>query len=116
MADQAERELLALAAKAAGKHAVEWVEPGAINAKGGFVQFIGFGQVATWNPRDDDGDALRLAGLLGMNLVISDELGVTDARVPSKTGWCTEHHWDTTGAATRRAIWRTAAEIGRTMQ
>lgn len=60
------REDFAHAARAAGKHSVEWADPGQINDKGGLVQYIGLGRVETWNPRDDDGDALRLAVKAGI--------------------------------------------------
>lgn len=66
-----------------------------------------------WNPLADDGDALRLGVKLGVNLVISPEAAISDARVPLKGGhWCTEPHIGSdSAAATRRAIVRAAAEI-----
>jgi hypothetical protein len=97
-----DRELLELAAKAAGlPH--QWCDAWGTMAKtspdGGFV----FNHV--WNPLTDDGDALRLAvqwGLLGapfMTLAWIETLGDSDPY-----------------AATRRAIVRAAAEIGRAME
>lgn len=62
-----------------------------------------------WNPLDDDGDALRLAVAMCLPLDITDEdtlvapLGII------------EPHGDDPLAATRRAIVRAAAEIGRAM-
>jgi hypothetical protein len=74
-----DRELLELAAKAAGN---------------GFV--IGY-----WNPLADDGDALRLAVKLNLWEAVRDGYQHADS-------------WDSDPyAATRRAIVRAAAEIGR---
>lgn len=112
-----DRELLELAAKAAGiawlKYVNDVTDYDSQHYGGPALQLSS--SAFTWNPLTDDGDALRLAVKLGMSVVISDEVGVTDARVPSKTGWCTEQHWDNTGNATRRAIVRAAAEIGKAM-
>lgn len=62
-----DRTLIERAAKAAGKHAVEWVEPGQINDKGGFVQFLGLGRVETWHPLADDADIARLEAVIGLD-------------------------------------------------
>ena len=65
-----------------------------------------------WNPREDDGDALRLAVKLEL------EIRVFNGRAHAgkqNNFWCTEH-WFPDGdvnAATRRAIVRAAAEIGK---
>ena len=99
-----DRELLELAAKAAGITIVDWYgseddgfwaeyEPRQTNDVG-------------WNPLTDDGDALRLAVKLRINIT------------PDYT-WAGP--WDDGGtlnepyAATRRAIVRAAAEIGKAM-
>lgn len=66
----------------------------------------------TWNPLDDDGDALRLANKLWLE--VRHVHGKAHAGEPQKF-WCTEA-WFPNGdqnAATRRAIVRAAAEIGR---
>lgn len=65
-----------------------------------------------WNPLTDDGDALRLAVKLCLNLELSDAgsvvaVGIDDEVVDFGTG--------DPYAATRRAIVRAAAEIGRDM-
>lgn len=93
-----DRELLELAAKAVGYEIEEW------NAWG----FAQTKEQERWNPLADDGDALRLAVKLG--LVI--ERGRC---YPSL--WCGpmfgEDVLPCPYAATRRAIVRAAAEIGR---
>ena len=65
------------------------------------------GFYANWNPLTDDGDALRLAVSLRLDLNIND--GECD--VFSSDGFFSERGEDT-GSATRRAIVRAAAAIG----
>jgi hypothetical protein len=84
-----DKELLELAAKAAG---LEVVTP----------TMLAHGQ---WNPLTDDGDALRLAVKLRLTPHIDGNL--TDCED------CTVAHLDDPYAATRRAITRAAAEIGK---
>jgi hypothetical protein len=91
-----DRELLEAAAKAEG-HAYPWVLP----ARGG---------ERPWNPLTDDGDALRLAVKLKMTVDITDEASGAGA-IGLK--WCSEPYKDDPYAATRRAIVRAAAEIGK---
>lgn len=63
-----------------------------------------------WNPLTDDGDALRLAGELLLSVSIdSGYTVVVDQQ--ERTTYETAHGL----AATRRAIVRAAAEIGRSM-
>ena len=71
-------------------------------------------EVAEWNPLTDDGDALRLAVKLGLTVEI---LQTTVAAFDSldNTDICAEQLNDDPYAATRRAIVRAAAEIGRNM-
>jgi hypothetical protein len=90
--NETDRELLELAAKAAGienytmsGHAV-FVETGAKRGASGYY----------WNPLTDDGSALRLAVLLGLN---GYRVSPDEAFDPFD--------------ATRRAIVRAAAEIGK---
>lgn len=106
-----DRELLELAAKAAGYdlrwsmiHQCMWEHTGLY-----------------WNPLEDDGDALRLAVKLSLSVFTG---GFGAAAV---TGWIVkdanaeviniQEHYDDNDAlaATRRAIVRAAAEIGRSM-
>ena len=91
-----DRELLELAAKAAG-----------IKLESGCL-LIG-GRWSTWNPLTNDGDALRLAVKLGLTIVPNyyaeqQSLGITAfTELEDSPDFC---------AATRRAIVRAAAEIG----
>jgi len=104
-----DRELLELAAKAAGVE-VTWWEPytGGFDAGGGFVN----SNDLEWNPLTDDGDALRLAVKLRLELQLQD-YGAA-AREPGKAWFgCESHLYGGIEAATRRAIVRAAAEIGR---
>jgi len=64
-----------------------------------------------WNPLTDDGDALRLAVKLKMTIHIDGNL--TDVQTGME--FSTEAHLDDPYAATRRAIVRAAAEIGKTL-
>ena len=76
-----------------------------------------------WNPLADDGDALRLAAMLDINLEFDGQLLVR-AFIPQKhypddaLFRCTERYEDHNGdqyAATRRAVVRAATEIGKAM-
>jgi hypothetical protein len=67
-----------------------------------------------WNPLTDDGDALRLA--VKLNLALSIEEGQSWAHhVEVFQGSPVQHDGKDPYAATRRAIVRAAAEIGRNM-
>ena len=96
-----DRELLELAAKAAG---VPYIKP-SDDYDGSLGLAIGDNpmRTRTWNPLTDDGDALRLA----VKLVID----IGDAQAD---------YWDKDStdpyAATRRAIVRAAAVIGKAMK
>lgn len=106
-----DRELLELAAKAAG-----------VDFDGN--TFIKRDRYSSniWDPLFDDGDAMRLAVQLGMRVyvypdggdnvtvVANDELKAKDAPHIS------EAHGEDKFAATRRAIVRAAAEIGKAME
>jgi hypothetical protein len=65
-----------------------------------------------WCPLTDDVDAFRLAVKLKITPHIDGNL--TDAE--SAAGFSTEPHFDDPYAATRRAIVRAAAEIGRSKE
>ena len=113
-----DRELLEMAAKAAGLDDAEWVYDE--GRPSGFIltaRLPGFRCI--WNPLTDDGDALRLAVKLQMIVCVRAE-GKTDAcvRVTSFiTPWRSfmEDHEADPYAATRRAIVRAAAAIGKEM-
>jgi hypothetical protein len=97
-----DRELLELAASAAGYDVTYEI---------GYLTFFRQDVVGRpiWNPLTDDGDALRLA--VKLEIVIEPGDSWSDAG-----GWSTVYHCDHNNdpyAATRRAIVRAAAEIGK---
>ena len=97
-----DRELLELAAKAAGYWDAE---------------FNCYKGAANWNPLDDDGDALRLAVNLRLIVDINDEEGEVKVRKPwYPSSEVFEPLFGDPYAATCRAIVRAAAEIGRGME
>lgn len=105
-----DQEMLELAAKAAGIKLGEW------HGTGYWVDMgdSPYGAVAKhWNPLRDDGDALRLAVKLKMDIDNTDGEH-TQAYCAGKYG--TEANGDDPCAATRRAIVHAAAEIGRSMK
>jgi hypothetical protein len=119
MHDMTDRELLELAAKAAGIVLLWherwgcWYDHSKRNEGKDFVE---------WNPLTDDGDALRLAVKCGIDILIqptieNDGMGNTTAypSLEENTRVC-ETHNDDPYAATRRAIVRAAAEIGKEMK
>ena len=102
-----DRELLELAAKAAGI----WDDS---DPSSGLLK--GTGQY--WNPLVDDGDALRLAVKLEMQVYVGSHTVVaeilSDSDEPSI--WQKVFVENDPYAATRRAIVRAAAELGRAME
>ena len=104
-----DREMLELAAKAAGidtKRCLQY-EDGAFDWPG---------KVGRWNPLTDDGDALRLAVKLAIDFKIRNGATWWDClKSDGFVYWGHEPHNDDPLAATRRAIVRAAAEIGRQM-
>lgn len=107
-----DKELLELAAKAAGWKTWEWID--------GFLSvYDDEGRYDIFMPLTDDGSALQLAVKLGM------QVGPNPAsREPMCFAWPRqqgviaqyETHGDDPHAATRRAIVRAAAAIGREMK
>jgi hypothetical protein len=105
-----DRELLELAAKAAGLRLDQ--------LSGRVVRREADGQPVYWNPLTDNGDALRLA--VKLRLVV-DSGGVTPRNERIYVGGLEGYLADEpTGtdiyAATRRAIVRAAAELGKEMK
>jgi hypothetical protein len=108
-----DRELLELAAKAAG--ALIGFDPD----DSCHIGIPGTSEMLPWNPLTDDGDALRLFCRLPWMVIETSDVGVTvrergeaAARVYFKcTEWLDTHKGDL-AAATRRAIVRAAAAIG----
>ena len=118
-----DRELLELAAKAAGVAVHHWSYadcPDCPDAVPVLTDGINT-EIVVWNPLADDGDALRLAVKLGMTVCI-------DYAKLKVSVWDGRSEWGSVSlssdgininkdpyAATRRAIVRAAAEIGRAM-
>lgn len=108
-----DRELLELAARAAGMKG----EYHSHDCDDGLppLQFLNIDGGRSWAPLDDDGDALRLAVRLGFALSTSDPATACGSDDPDKIdGVRIEYHDNDPYAATRRAIVRAAAEIGKT--
>ncbi|MGV2897703.1 hypothetical protein ACNPPY_18205 [Achromobacter sp. AGC78] len=107
-----DRELLELAAKAAGLE-YHWVK-----VDGGSLMQAsepGSRSEESWNPLTDDGDALRLSVKLQIDIrQFLQYRGVVDALVDRLGKGCGEKIGDDPYAATRRAVVRAAAEIGKT--
>ena len=109
-----DRELLELAAKAAGIKIVGPIEKYIVQPNnehiGGFIVRNDKGGDSAWNPLTDDGDALRLA----VKLNISPMYGIPSVAVCAYS----RGESDATNPyeATRRAIVRAAAEIGKGMK
>lgn len=103
-----DRELLELAAKAAG-YKFYWM------TGDGWLETDSPLSDKRWNPLTDDGDALCLAVKLLIDVYPGD--GASFARMPYGGRSCSEpHDIGCPYAATRRAIVRAAAEIGRNMK
>ena len=105
-----DRELLELAAKAAGYKHTQWSPLQHPTVRWGVCTIDGI-----WNPLTDDGDALRLAvklELYPINLACVDN-GELMVEVDCKDGSVLEVLGDDPYAATRRAIVRAAAEIAK---
>ncbi len=101
-----DKELLELAAKAAGIENLQWESDGTIQNRMNRPTIPydchGLLSATDWNPLTDDGDALRLAvklGILDMHKILDDLIRKEQRRNDRPT-------------ATRRAIVRAAAEIG----
>ena len=111
---KSDRELLELAAKAAGKkiriYSGMIVEPGT-----DIVCMDEFGR--KWNPLTDDGDALRLAGCLCMSVSTGPCEASANSIGGALRGFFAKEdtiHQDKMQAI-RRAIVRAAAEVGEAM-
>jgi len=104
-----DRELLELAAKAAG-YVVD----------SDFYRLDvrdNSGAPIRWNPLEDDGDALRLAMALGIDIVwCSSGRVITIASAGDRVFELVESSREDREENTRRAITRAAAEIGRNAQ
>jgi hypothetical protein len=115
MSNTTDRNLLELAAKAAGLVIVDKELRGFDRF---LVQRMSDGLFSRWNPLTDDGDAFRLAAMLGMETYHADDGGwAAYASHPAARGiaYAIERLGEDPCAAARRAIVRAAAEIGRQM-
>jgi len=112
-----DRELLELAAKAAGIKIDKSEFNGGGRGNTGFDMLgnavLDWHDGKKWNPLTDDGDALRLAVKLHLKILLYPEATSVDGH------WCgggistCERYGIDPYAATRRAIVRAAAEIGK---
>ena len=109
-----DRELLELAAKAAG---IELWHEDVFTT--GLTQKVSDNRILRWNPLTDDGDALWLAVKLRLDIGF-EKLHTVSVWGNPLDKWITEYCDDSMGAdiseKTRRAITRAAAEIGRGMK
>ena len=101
-----DRELLELAAKAAELPECGWMGPS--------FMYVKNNTFTDWSPLTDDGDALRLAVNLDMIVKVDRVDGYTKVIFGYSVGMiCNETHGSDPYAATRRAIVRAAAEVGK---
>lgn len=106
-----DRELLELAAKAAGHtlHAIHDYEDGS----GCYGVVMSDGYAMDFDPVNDDGDALRLAVKLKIHPQTFTGYTIAQYRPDEDFDWVDLEEWcDDPYAATRRAIVRAAAAIG----
>lgn len=109
-----DNELLLLAAKAAGATPYNWdtSRDGLFISNGVPILLAGGDPDGDWNPLDDDGQALRMAVRLGMLFTYMHDRFELFQRFYRQ-----ELDQDRKPTvATRRAIVRTAAEIGKNMR
>ena len=110
-----DRELLELAAKAAGLRIDKSPYSGGGAGNNGFDllgnAMLDWHNNVRWNPLTDDGDALRLAVKLRMDVVFGANYAIVNGDVQDPT----VNNAGDPYAATRRAIVRAAAEIGKAM-
>ena len=127
-----DRELLELAAKAAGITNLQWESDGSMQNRMNRLtipyECQGMMTGIDWNPLRDDGDALRLAVKLDFEVTQGDDEGPcawVNYFMKGSVRWLSlsEQHTKKRNkateaekqAATRRAIVRAAAEIGKAM-
>lgn len=101
-----DRELLEAAAKAAGIN----VYAAGNGEDKGPVSFYTTPGALFWDPLNDDGDALRLAVTLGLQVTPEPDIDCCSAGHPYCDKW-SEERGDDMLAVTRRAIVRAAADM-----
>lgn len=109
MTTETDRELLELAARAAGIGPILCYESARNCLRIGDRK-----KYNLWRPKTDDGDALRLAVKLNLMVDCDDHAGMAQVAVPPH--WIRERINDDKYAATRRAIVRAAAAIGKQLK
>ena len=110
-----DRELLELAAKAAGVKAL-WSPDGVLRDCNNGHPAQNIYSAPPWNPLTDDGDALRLAVKLKLDVFFHTsvvEAHIAGGRIPPIHHIAREIYDANPYVATRRAIVRAAAEIGK---
>lgn len=112
-----DRELIALAAKAADIKPPASPYEGTIDTSGAFVYYDDCEGKTwhSWNPLANDGDAFRLSVSLGMRVHQMPGFGCDSVICAADGGWAQESYGTDRLVATRRAITRAAAEIGRAL-
>jgi hypothetical protein len=114
-----DRELLEAAAKACGIDGAYGVASDDYYYDGnveGILTILPDGQSYVWNPLTDDGDALRLMVKLRLTVNCSyDEVAICGQEFTQKEVFI-ERNGEDPLAATRLAIVRAAAEIGKEMK
>lgn len=102
--EHTDRELLELAARAYG------IAASYIPGVGMVYADHETGEIVTWNPREDIGDAFRLAVKLKINLVFTNYAVIAGDRLQA-----TPYNINAPCGTTCLAIVRAAAEIGKAM-
>lgn len=106
-----DRELLELAAKAAGDQSLRWLGEKSGEFEGGWYRKIpDLNLTWEWNPLTNDGDALRLMAECDIYVMVVTEQGHVSARIRNgpRSYW-NEPIGDDKMAAIRRAAVRAAA-------
>lgn len=107
-----DRELLELAAEAAGIECIEYVAE-SYPSRAGILHGNPNGRLFVWNPLLDDGEALRMA--VKLNIDITQDTDENCEKVEAHFGvndeWLGQPWSNDKYAATRRAIVRAAAAI-----
>jgi hypothetical protein len=113
-----DKKMLELAAKAAGIEA-RWSPDGLLRDCTDGHPAMNIYAAPTWNPLTDDGDALRLAVKLKLDVFFHTsivEAHIAGGRIPPIHHIAREIYGTNPYVATRRAIVRAAAEIGKEMR
>jgi len=110
-----DRELLELAAKAAGYPFRGYSGDNPLLEEDQSQPEPRLACPVVWNPLTDDGDALRLAVKLGLNINVIIKDGTFVSRYETEPVIAEKNRDQDPYAATRRAIVRAAASIGEQM-